>query len=454
MSRLPRKRPIESTEEKEEIEEVEEDMEDIRMPLALHEPKLISEQNEWLYDKLMEYINNVDMGSLIHVYPTEYLMTVCGEESSEKFAASSLRMRMKETPRKGARTDEMPPTPKIHFYWEYMSNSKWASSMPTIRSYIKERLKSTLCSDETSMSIQSLVVQTSSLIMNNVCRMVDQKIRNEAELRFCIGDPILCGICDTWQYKAKLEESVKDQTVPSATSKPNSPQTEPSEPSEPSGAQPGPSQPKVFGTPRGLKLQQKVITEQSRADYMVYLVRRPDGEIISVIIEAKHTSHSFLDHVIAQLIGYFAAFKITVDMPLVFVLTELYVQIVLFPFVDSDRTHLINAVVLPRLGIFEESGGINQQTLHLLLSLSKSFMHTVEVALPDGCYSISRAVVSTHIQTESQRIAQMLAEAQREAQIYKGEAQIYKEKYEAAGRYKEKYEAVLQKYGISDDIED
>ena len=68
------------------------------------------------------------------------------------------------------------------------------------------------------------------------------------------------------------------------------------------------------------------------------------------------------------------------ELHLYYVLCYLHL-IVLFPFVNSDRTHLINVVVLPRLGIFEESGGINQQTLHLLLSLSKSFMHTVKVAL-------------------------------------------------------------------------
>lgn len=36
-------------------------------------------------------------------------------------------------------------------------------------------------------------------------------ITNEAELQYCVGDPILDAICNAWGYKAKLEESVKNQ---------------------------------------------------------------------------------------------------------------------------------------------------------------------------------------------------------------------------------------------------
>ena len=47
--------------------------------------------------------------------------------------------------------------------------------------------------------IPALATQVSANIMMNLSWMLDQKIANEAELRFCIGDPILCGICDAWQ---------------------------------------------------------------------------------------------------------------------------------------------------------------------------------------------------------------------------------------------------------------
>ena len=49
--------------------------------------------------------------------------------------------------------------------------------------------------------------------MDNICRIKDHKIQNEAELRFCIGDPILCAVCDAWGYKARLEESVRGQSA-------------------------------------------------------------------------------------------------------------------------------------------------------------------------------------------------------------------------------------------------
>lgn len=37
------------------------------------------------------------------------------------------------------------------------------------------------------------------------------EISNEAELQYCVGDPILDALCDAWGYKAKLEETVRNQ---------------------------------------------------------------------------------------------------------------------------------------------------------------------------------------------------------------------------------------------------
>ena len=80
----------------------------------------------------------------------------------------------------------------------------------------------------------------------------------------------------------------------------------------------------------------------------MYVVRDNNGSTISVIIEAKHTSRSGFNHVIAQIVGYFAAFKVEFELPLVFILTELYVEMVFFPFIMTSDAHaLINAVVLP-----------------------------------------------------------------------------------------------------------
>ena len=218
---------------------------------------------------------------------------------------------------------------------------------------------------------------------------MNQEIRNEAELRFCIGDPILCGICDTWKYKAELEESVKSQTTTSSQSSAASPSTS--------------------GTPRGSKLH-KSVTDQSKADYTVYVVRDNNGSTVSVIIEAKHTSHSGFNHVKAQIVGYFAAFEVESELPLVFILTELYVEMVFFPFITTSDAHaLINAVVLPPFDLFEESGDVNLSTLQLLLSLSKACSYASEefVKLPEGCPNMSRTVFSRHIETETMRIEEL-----------------------------------------------
>ena len=134
--------------------------------------------------------------------------------------------------------------------------------------------------------MSAVTTYTSSMILTNVGRMLDQQIRNEAELRFCIGDPLLCSICDTWKYKAKLEESVKNQTSQHTTSQ-----------SEPQSAV-------TSQTPRGWKLHDDVITTQSRADYTVYVVRDKSESIISVVIETKHASNTKINHVLLDILQH------------------------------------------------------------------------------------------------------------------------------------------------------
>ena len=80
-------------------------------------------------------------------------------------------------------------------------------------------------------------------------------------------------------------------------------------------------------TPKGKNLKKRVIKQLSKADYTVYVIESPDIGIISVVIEAKHTGNPTIYHAIVQVVGYFAGFNI-VQTPLVFVLTEEYVQIV------------------------------------------------------------------------------------------------------------------------------
>ena len=440
---MSHKRPLDTGEE-----DVEINMLSPRFP----RPKSVVQLNKDVCKELETYINNLAGNSLMHVYPTKYLIDICSAGKNETIAASSLRFKEVAAPQhnphkktKHTESDKSPPPPQ-HFNGEFMDDRKWDRSINGIKQYIIERVQSTLSREE-DLSVQSFVARTSVSIMDNIGRMKDQEIQNEAELRFCIGDPILCAICDAWGYKARLEESVKDQTAaaqpgssaapqqPSSQLASTSPQQPPASPPASTTPQqgaspqpvsstaPAPQQqpasplastssglPRSSGaTPRGLKLQNEVITGLSRAEYTVYVIQNESQEIISVIIEAKHTSHSLLRHVLAQLIGYFAAFQIAVLTPLAFVLTEQYVQIVVFPFYGSSHL-LINAVALPKLNMFTQSGDVNRLPLQLILSLSKSTLLKTQVTLPEGCCTMSKDQLCKNILTEKQKMSQRVEE--------------------------------------------
>ena len=85
----------------------------------------------------------------------------------------------------------------------------------------------------------------------------------------------------------------------------------------------------------------------------MYIIRHTHDEAVAVIIEAKHMGNSSIKHVIAQVTGYFAAFDVEIKVPLVFVLTDEYVQIVLYPF-KHEGVGQINAVVLPEFSLFDD----------------------------------------------------------------------------------------------------
>ena len=326
-----------------------------------------------------------------------------------------------------------------------MEGDRWNESIDDLKAFIKNRLKTSLCdSDESKdMLLSSVVTKASMQIMKNVCRMVNQEIRNEAELRFCIGDPILCAICNAWKYRAKLEESVKNQTKLSAALQSASLSAAPSTSTSMAATQ-------LKATPLGLHLQSGVITDQSKADYTVYVIRSEDGDIISVVIETKHTSNSAINHAVAQVIGYFAAFDITVQTSLVFILTEIYVQMVFFPFESAEEQPLINAIVLPPMEVFTEDGEPSTVLLQLLVSLSKSYASTAYVKMPTGrSKTMSRTVFSAHVQTDSQKMAavaeenlqlkqkleqkqQKLEQNQREFEVFLTKNPDIKRKFEAS----------------------
>ena len=60
------------------------------------------------------------------------------------------------------------------------------------------------------MTPTEVVYELAARVLKNKNRLKDG-ITNEAELRYCLGDPILEALCNTWGYNAKLEETVKLQ---------------------------------------------------------------------------------------------------------------------------------------------------------------------------------------------------------------------------------------------------
>ena len=107
-------------------------------------------------------------------------------------------------------------------------------------------------------------------------------------------------------------------------------------------------------TPRGCAFKSH-ITGASRADYIVYVIKRNDCPV-AVLIEAKHTIHQAIKHILPQVTGYFAAFDMLEITPLVLVLTEEHVQVIIYPIKDGEGTALINRVVLPPFPLFNNDG--------------------------------------------------------------------------------------------------
>ena len=154
-------------------------------------------------------------------------------------------------------------------------------------------------------------------------------------------------------------------------------------------------------TPLGQRLQSSV-HDQSKPDYTVYVIRNTQLELVAVLIEAKHTTNSAHKHAIAQVTGYFAAFDITLHLPLVFVLTEKHVDFILYPFQNKRQEALINAAVFT-LPLF--TGDVpSVTTVQMLVLLAKQAVGDLAplIDLPEDFTPMSRVVLQRSIATEQQ----------------------------------------------------
>ena len=122
------------------------------------------------------------------------------------------------------------------------------------------------------------------------------------------------------------------------------------------------------------------------------------------------------------MMGYFVAFEVMIQAPLVYILTDQYVQIVLYPFQDDTGIALINVVVLPKFPLFE-NGSPYLCTLNMIVLLAK-YLEVNSAArpvmkllqIPDNCLTMSRIVLQEVILTKNTTMAKITG---RNAQVMK-----------------------------------
>ena len=110
--------------------------------------------------------------------------------------------------------------------------------------------------------------------------------------------------------------------------------------------------------------------KQSITAYTLY----KDGRILVAIIETELRSNTKFAHVVAQAIGYYATLLSgELYPPLVFILSDVDIEIILFLFRDgqyaTEEVPLINAVKLGKLKLWTKSNGFNLSVMYTLLDV-------------------------------------------------------------------------------------
>ena len=194
-----------------------------------------------------------------------------------------------------------------------------------------------------------------------------------------------------------------------------------------------PGQPSTSAaTPAGKRFHEDHVTPERRPDYTVYVIRMK-GHPVTVLIEAKYTSHTAIKHALAQVTGYFGAFDITDHVPLVFVLTEEWIQVILYPFKIAEPSEeesiqgcvqkkegieAHNGVVLEPFLLFRNEGLPDLDTYSMILALADYPSERQElIKLPEDCISMSRVALKEHVYTELEMEKARAAELSQEIDL-------------------------------------
>ena len=303
------------------------------------------------------------------ISPTKNLL----KDREETKQASSLLMHTAKCGTDKAHFVGSPPAPEI---------------TTTVRDYLNADLQRLETTDEHDGRIYKAI----SEILSNKKRLMSLG-RNEAEIRYAICDPLMSMVCDCYSYTLKLEETVKsnlemgeevedereDVVLVSLSFWPED-KDQSQHQSAGSGPLPSSSEGTVEEASMDMDAEEAgagagagpsetgrgVMSKASKADYTVYTLGRPGQTKVVAIIDAKKR---ITPHSVAQVIGYYSAFKVSDPRPLVVVLTAYELKIVIFPFHDGSQ-RLVNAVELQEFKLWKGEGRmLDVGVLNLLLSL-------------------------------------------------------------------------------------
>ena len=303
------------------------------------------------------------------VSPTKNLLRL--RDSQETTQASSLLMHAKKCDAK-----------KAHFA---------RSSLPSdVTATIRERLKADLQDFTATDEHDGRIYKALSEILVNKTRLV-RLGWTEAAIRYAMCDPLMSMVCDCYKFTLKLEESVKEEEGEEAEDESAEAvlvdlrvlwQDEDPLQQQSAGSGPLPSSSEGTVEEASMDVDDEearagpsetgrhsiggAMSTTSKADYAVYtLGHGSQSKVVAIIDAKKHIT----PHSIAQVIGYYSAFKIGEPRPLVLVLTAYELTRVIFPFQDGSK-HVVNAVELQEFKLWKREGRmLDFDVLNVLLSL-------------------------------------------------------------------------------------
>ena len=169
--------------------------------------------------------------------------------------------------------------------------------------------------------------------------MLREGLENEATLRFAIADPLVKMLCRLYNYKVRLEESVKDDDSPVNVSK------------------------------------------KSRADYICYRVEDCDHSTVAVVMETKNDTR---DDAIAQTIGYYGRTITDANKPgVAMVLTSTQARFLFFPF-KGKESYGVNSLLLPTIKFSLEDFVEFRRFLAFVILISNVRAHPINLPSPAG----------------------------------------------------------------------